>query len=214
MAVVILVPHRDENDYRQWRDWFKDRLAKPPGTSFLEMRGLALTTLRQSLAESALADPNNEWLMWLDDDVIGEEDSLHKLLSHRLPICTGWYWTKKKKGERGLSAWQAVNKPLYNGPWQRNQAKGYEAISIEQDARLVQCDVAGMGICLTHRSVFDGLSKPWFEWPVEGPSEDFYFFEKVAREKGIKPIVDMEVKSSHVGSFMIEPSGEFDLVRS
>ena len=214
MSVVILIPHRDEYDYRQWRDWFKEGLVKPPGTTWLEMRGLALTTLREKLAEDALKDPNNEWLLWLDDDNIGAADSLMKLLSHNLPICTGWYITKKKKGERGLSAWMRSTKPIYNGPWNRTEARGYEPISREQDARLVQVDVAGMGLCLTHRSVFEGLSKPWFEWTVDGPSEDFYFFEKVAMEKGIKPMVDMEVSASHAGSFIIEPSGEFDLVRA
>lgn len=37
--------------------------------------------------------------------------------------------------------------------------------------------------------------------------EDCYFFDKVAREIGIKPLIDLDVKCRHVGVFSIEPDG-------
>ncbi|KKN87078.1 hypothetical protein LCGC14_0263480 [marine sediment metagenome] len=194
--VIILVPHRGESDYRQWRDWFLTGLQMPPGTSYLEMRGLSLTTQRTKLVQEALARPI-EYLFFLDDDILGPPDLLTTLLSYALPIASGLYWAKKRVEERGLAAWINVNN------------NGYLSIEPKQDGRLVQVDVTGLGCSLIHRSVFERTTFPWFEWPPEGPSEDFWFFEKVSRELGIKPMVDMELRCDHIGLFRLTGDGTF-----
>lgn len=196
--VMILIPHRGESDYRQWRDWFLMGLKKPPGTTWLEIRGLSLTTNRTKLVMEALKSPA-EYFFFLDDDMIGSDDALITMVSYRLPIVSGLYWAKKRKEERGLAAWMKIqDNPL-----------GYLAIDYKQNGRLVQLDVCGLGCALIHRSVFERTSQPWFVWDTEGPSEDFYFFEKVAKELGIKPMLDMELGFKHIGLFMIEPDGSF-----
>lgn len=193
--VMILVPHKGESDYRQWRDWFLGGLKKPLGTTWLEIRGLSLTTNRTKLVMEALKTPA-EYFFFLDDDLVGPDDALITMLGYRLPIISGLYWAKKRKEERGLAAWMKFS-------------DGYLAIDKRQNGRLVQVDVIGLGCALIHRSMFERLPQPWFEWPVDGPSEDFGLFEKISQELGIKPMLDMELGFKHIGIFMIEPDGSF-----
>jgi len=188
--VMILIPHKGESGYRQWERWWKDGLVKPPGTSYLEQRGLSLTTNRTGLVVQAL-ESNAEYFFFLDDDVMGPNELLVTLLSHRLPIACGIYMAKKRKEERGLSAWMKVG-------------NGYAVIAPEQGARLVQVDVTALGCCLIHRSVFERVPQPWFVWEFGGISEDFFFFEKVYKEMGIKPIIDLDMKCRHIGTFIID----------
>lgn len=193
--VKILVPHRGETDYREWIFWFKDKLQKPPGTGWLEQRGLSLTTNRTGLVQEALKS-DAEFFFFLDDDVICPDDIITTLLEHNLPIVCGLYMAKKSKGQRGLAAWMKVE-------------GGYAMIAQEQPGGLVQVDVTGLGCALIHRTVFENVSQPWFVWEWGGISEDFYFFEKVASETGIKPFIDMQMRCEHIGLFKMDTYGEF-----
>ena len=196
-SVIILVPHRNELDYREWRDWFLFGLKRPQNTSWREARGQSLVTARNRLVDDALGT-NAEYIFFLDDDVIGPGDGLMKLIDLKQPIACGLYWAKKRKEQRCLGAW--MKNP--GGP-------GFVAISGGQKGRLVQVDVTGLGFALIHRSIFEKLSKPYFHWPPEGPSEDFWFFEKVWKELQIKPVIDMECRCRHIGVFTIESDGGF-----
>lgn len=187
---IVLIPHKGESGYRQWERWWKDGLVKPPGTSYLEQRGLSLTTNRTGLVMEALKS-DAEYFFFLDDDIIGPNELLTTLLGHRLPIACGIYMAKKRKEERGLSAWMKMG-------------NGYAPIAPEQGARLVQVDVTGLGCALIHRSIFERVTQPWFVWEFGGISEDFYFFEKVCKEMEIKPIIDLEMKCRHIGTFIID----------
>lgn len=194
--VVILIPHRDELDYRAWRHRWKDEMAKPPGTVYFESRGLSLTTNRTKLVETALQTDATHFFL-LDDDVMPPPDVITKLLAPRLPIVCGLYMSKKSKGARGLSAWMSVN-------------GGYASIAPDQAATLVQVDVIGLGCVMIHRSIFERTPKPWFVWESNGVSEDFWFCEKVAKELNIKPMVDMTVRCNHIGVFSLDTNGDFD----
>lgn len=195
--VVILIPHRDELDYRAWRHRWKDELEKPPGTSYLESRGLSLTTNRTKLVELAL-ETDATHFFFLDDDVVPPLEVIPALLAANQPIVCGLYMAKKSKDTRGLAAWMRVN----------NQ--GYASIDLKQGARYAQVDVTGLGCAMIHRSIFEKLSKPWFVWEPDGVSEDFFFMEKVASELGIKPLCDMEMRCSHIGVFSLDTDGNFD----
>lgn len=188
--VMVLIPHKGESGYRQWERWWKEGLIKPPGTSHLEQRGLSLTTNRTGLVIEALKS-DAEYFFFLDDDIIGPNEMLTTLLSHRLPIACGLYMAKKRKGERGLAAWM-------------KRDGGYAPIAPEQGSRLIQIDVTGLGCALIHRSVFERVSQPWFVWEFGGISEDFFFFEKVYKEMEIKPIIDLAMKCRHIGTFIID----------
>ena len=202
--VIILISHKDEKDYRQQRDWWKEQLQKPDGTQWLESRGASLVTTRIQLAKEGLKS-GAEYLFWLDDDMIGPNDGLVNLLnvssSMSRPIVCGLYMARKSKEERGLAAW--MRHP--------NQT-GYLSVDSTQQSRFVQVDVTGLGFALIHRSIFEKLSQPWFDWPDGGPSEDFWFYEKVWKELQIKPLIDMEVRCEHVGVFMSGTDGSFTVL--
>jgi hypothetical protein len=193
-VVAVLIPHRDEQDYRMWSH--KARFALPQGSIPFEARGLSLTTLRTQLVRMALGTKATHFFS-LDDDVIPPENAINTLLAANLPIVCGLYMAKKKKEERTVSAWMKVQ-------------GGYAGISNIQQARYVQVDVCGLGCALIRREIFEKVKEPWFVWEPDGPSEDFYFFDKVSSELGIKPIVDMEVKCLHIGVFSVDVNGEFD----
>ena len=192
-------------------------MEKPSDTGFLEGRGYDLVTQRNSLAEHALKT-DAEFMFWLDDDMIGPSNALTSLITHRgllnaiqpTPILAGLYMSKKAHGARGLAAWQKSVTPGKT-PWEK-ESFGYVPIVREQKGRFISVDVTGLGCCLIHRSVFEKLSRPWFEWgePTSGPSEDFMFFEKVWRELKVKPVVDMECKFEHIGVFKMNVDGEFN----
>jgi len=188
--VMILIPHKGESGYRQWERWWTSELIKPPGTAWVEQRGLSLTTNRTGLVTEALKS-GAEYFFFLDDDVMGPNDLLTSLLGHQVPIVCGLYMAKKKKEQRGLAAWM-------------KRGNGYMSIAPEQAARIVQVDVTGLGCCLIHRSIFERVSPPWFVWEFGGVSEDFYFFEKVFREVGVKPLIDMEMRCQHIGIFGLD----------
>jgi hypothetical protein len=213
--VAILIPHRDEKDYREWRVWF-EHLPKPEGTIWFEARGFSLTTNREYLAKQALALPDVTHLLWLDDDTLPpphsevKDKNVFDLLQMNVPLASGIYMAKKRKGERGLAAW------MYDA-----ERKGYIPIDAAQGSRYVQVDVAGLGCTLAQRWVFEKLSEPWFLWGVPPAlSEDFYFFDKCAKEltyelngakTAVRPIVDMEMKCRHFGCYVSDTDGSFDL---
>ena len=200
---IILVPHGGQSDYREWRDWFHFGLQKPPGTSWVEVTGLTLTTARTKLVHEALKS-SPEYLFWLDDDVIAPNNIISILISHNLPIVCGLYMAKKKKEDRGLAAW------MHPQNWSGKD--GYLPIMLEQSNRFIQVDVTGLGCALMRADIFNKLSMPWFEWAADGMSEDFYFFEKVNKELGIKPVIDMDMKCDHIGNFKVNCHGEFTTV--
>lgn len=194
--VIILIPHRDEHDYRQWRDWWHNGLQKPPGTTWLESRGLSLTTNRTQLVRLALQRDATHFF-FLDDDVIAPNDVIPSFLAANLPIVCGLYMTKKSKGQRGLSAWM-------------KRGGGYAAIAPQQNGRYATVDVSALGCCLLHRSIFERVPEPWFVWDPDSISEDFFFFEKVFKKIGVKPTADMECRCLHLGIFAMDTNNEFD----
>lgn len=199
--VMILIPHGNEKDYREWRDWFHFGMQKPEGTGWLEMRGLTLTTCRTALVLEALKAGATH-VFFLDDDTICPNNIIPAFLSYNLPIICGLYMAKKKKAERGLTAFMRV---------QTQEGKtGYMPIGYEQTEQFVAVDVTGLGCALIKREIFERTSQPWFQWDVGGESEDFFFFSKVARELNIKPICDRFMECEHIGLFKMNCKGEFE----
>ncbi len=227
MKVVIGVPHRSEYDYREWREWFRNKLVAPEGTLIFERRGEALCTMRNGLAMQAL-EAGAEYLFFLDDDVIGplNEDGTDAMgLIHLLelaewlkssknepPFVSGLYWAKKNQKEKSLAAWKRIEQRVGNEAWAPLE-RFYPAITLDQAGRFVEVDAVGMGFALIHTDLFRKLPQPWFEWKLGGVSEDFYFCELVYDKLGISPVVDMHMICSHIGTYKVLPDGSFDLLK-
>ncbi len=211
--LAILLPHRDNMDYRAWRDWYHFGLQKPDGTTFMEINGLPVNLAREKMINDVLKG-DSEWIFFLDDDLICPNNIILQMMSYNLPICCGLYWAKKKKSERGLAAWMKAPDNVYNGPWSR--LNGYIAIEHNvihnQQSKLIQVDVTGLGCALIKREVIEKLSTPRFDWQVEKSSEDFAFFEKCERELNIFPVIDTTMQCRHIGVFSIEPDGSFEAI--
>ncbi len=200
--VCILIPHRDDRDYRPFHRRFME-MQKPAGMGWLEMRGFSLCTNRENLVKTALKALNYTHLFFLDDDVLPPVDIIPQLVAADLDIVCGLYMAKKAKAERGLAAWVALPEGLRSIEYDQNRDG--------QERRWVECDVTGLGCAMIKRHVFERLSEPWFRWDVPpAPSEDFYFFFKTAHELGIKPIIDMNMKCGHLGSFVLDCDGTFE----
>lgn len=200
IKTLVLIPHGGYSDYREWRDWFYNRLQKPEGTFWLETRGQALCTARNYLVQEALKTTAERFL-FIDDDVIAPDSGLVSLFQTNHPIICGLYMAKKVREDRCLAAWQ-----------KNPHGTGYLPIDPKQNGRYVSVDVTGMGFALIHRSVFERVSYPWFDWPVEGPSEDFWFFDKAAKEIDVHPVIDRDVKCLHIGIFTVDCSNEFSIL--
>jgi len=214
--VAIGVPHRSEFDYREWREWFRCKMQVPADNLLLERRGESLCTMRNGLAEQTLQS-GAEWLFFLDDDIIGPNEGLMTLLAvaehFKHKFVSGLYWAKKNQTQKCLAAWKKVEQaPAGNEAWAKKQY-AYAAITANQAGRYVMVDAVGMGFALIHRSMFEQLPKPWFVWNVGGVSEDFYFCEQAAEKLKIVPLVDMEMKCSHIGVYKVLPDGSFDLLK-
>jgi hypothetical protein len=152
----------------------------------------------------------------LDDDTVCPPHNLCKdqnifdLVKVGHPLISGIYMAKKRRNERGLAAWMKHPNNM-----------GYIPIDMKQSARYVEVDVAGLGCCMIQRWIFEQLPEPWFKWDIPpGVSEDFYFFEKCAKSftyevqgvvKPLRPVVDMEMKCRHIGLYISDTDGTFDL---
>ena len=214
--VAIGVPHRSEFDYREWREWFRNKMQVPADNLLLERRGESLCTMRNGLAEQAL-QAGAEWLFFIDDDVIGPPEGLVTLLAvaehFKHKFVSGLYWAKKNQAQKCLAAWKKVEqRPAGNEAWAKKQY-AYASITNAQAGRYVMVDAVGMGFALIHCDMFRQLPKPWFVWNVGGVSEDFYFCEQAAEKLQIAPLVDMEMKCSHIGVYKVLPDGSFDLLQ-
>lgn len=196
--IGVMIPHRSEFDYRVWKEWW-DMCPKPAGMMRFEERGFSLTTARTHLVKQAMENKGLTHLMFLDDDVVPPNTIFQDLVNVNSPLACGIYMSKKKKGERGLAAWN-----------RHPQGLGYAPIAFNQPMRYIQVDVTGLGIAMIHRWVFENLPEPWFEWNVPGPSEDFYFFEKCFKVLGIKPIIDLGSQCQHIGTWSMDCTGEVD----
>lgn len=199
-SVAVLTPHRTESDYREWRAWRSQFLLFAPDMDFFGSRGHCVAVERTRLVKRAMEETDAEYFFFLDDDVIPPFNVLTALLSHQKPIVCGIYWTREPKKCRCPAAYVERG----TGPNTRGVP-----ISLERGKRLVEVDYAGLGCALIRRSIFKKVSEPWFEFTLDY-GEDLYFFKKVAREAGIKPLIDLDVKCRHIGVFSIEPDGSFE----
>lgn len=181
--MIVGVPH---NGYvsMEWAENYKNLVHPPAFRTYT--RGQPIDAARNTLVQK-MQDSNCDWIFFLDTDVICPTDTIQRLLSHRLPIVSGLYYTR--------------HAPISPAMWNDTGDKAhFVSINQFQVGSLVEAHVIGMGCCLIHRSVFDKLEKPYFKWTngfqENGISEDFYFCNK-ARDTGFHIFVDTSIICEH-----------------
>lgn len=119
--------------------------------------GYGVAMARNRIAADALAAGYDRAMM-VDNDVELPPDALANLLSHDVPICTGYYLN------RGVHDGSGITTAFKEGD-------GYHAFTEaelrdmrEHGEHLVRIKACGMGCCLFKPIVFQMLPFPWFEW--------------------------------------------------
>lgn len=167
--------------------------------------GTLVVNQREQLVQMA-KDAGSTHILWLDSDMMFPADTAQHLLKHGKPVVAANYVTRqyphKTVAYRSMEGW---NDYLVNTPDQQNQ--------------LISVLAVGMGCMLTEISLFDTLSKPYFEtmWIPElndHLGEDFTLCEKI-RKCGIEILIDndLSLKMVHLGTFgfthnMVQPTYE------
>ena len=165
-----------------------------PGT-FMALAGMPFDHARNNGCQKLL-EMGWDWLFFLDDDVIPPPDTIHRLVSHRLPIISGVYYRRS---------------PPLVPVMLKETNRGSEWYSEIPTHGLMEVDYVGAGCLLIHRDVLTKLpplspSNHWFEWRVDRPdlpepermSEDFTFCRH-ARNHGFKIMVDTAIRCRHAG---------------
>lgn len=154
----------------------------------------------------------SDWSFWIDADMVIPKETIVKLLTTATEkgakMVTGIYyqrgrkfwpvcWVRDPKLESGKSV-KHINEDEYNS----NEFLGTFAIPGPEAKEPFEVNTAGFGCCLIHRSVFESLDEPWFQFINGKCSEDFYFFVN-AKKKGFKLLADPSLRIGHVGAPLI-----------
>lgn len=86
-----------------------------------------------------------DWLMWVDSDNIIPLGGIRRLLDTQKTLVTGLYYIKVE--------------PFYPVAFWRTAAGTYKSINDWERGEIIPIDMAGMGACLCHRSVFVDIQK-------------------------------------------------------
>ncbi len=141
-------------------------------------------------------------VLFLDDDVVPQVNPITSFLQARVPVACGLYYEKNMRGTN-LHAYR-------RGKW-RN-------LRVDEVRKLVAkwgyapVDACGLGLAMVEADVFEKLSKPWFVM-AEGMGEDIYFFAKLRKELGIRPVAFPHVYGIHImdSRFYITEDGKIRL---
>lgn len=98
---------------------------------------------RACLVFEALKDPGVEWVQWVDADMAFTVDDVEQLAQARQPYVAAPYWLPKMKC-------------LAMQPLGQSGKMGFGA-----RGALIEVSSCGLGLTLTHRSVYEALDGPW-----------------------------------------------------
>jgi len=194
--IAVLLPHTGSlpTEFVQ-RTWLPLHISIPwANKQTFPCRIPSLPLARNALAKKAL-ETDADYFLWVDSDAIPESptdpnQSLRMLYECDAPIAACLYVAKQKDGFN------------YAGWVHAKEGPGYLPIE-GWTGNWIKVDVTGMHFCLIKREVFENVPMPWFHWEMEHESsEDFYFFEKAAKE-GYKVRIFTDVKFSHIGTLKV-----------
>lgn len=163
-------------------------------------------TARNSLASNFLKT-DAEWSFWIDSDMTFPKDTLVKLLKlvkeKKAKMATGIYY--QRGGKHFPALWlrdpelESGSKVVHENKkkYDQNQFIGMYALPGMECTEPFIADTAGFGCALIHRSVFEVMDYPYFQFLPGQCSEDFYFFVN-ARDKGFKLWADPTIDLRHL----------------
>jgi hypothetical protein len=177
-------------------DYF-NMLRKPANAFMLLCHDRSPAHGRNLIIQTAL-EHNCTHVLFIDDDMTYDADSLDKLLSHNLDIVTGLYLRR-----------DYPHQPLifdYSDP----EGSALYSYLEGDEPRLKPIQNAGLGFCLIKTDVFRKMEKPWVrlgELNSEQWCDDIGFFNR-ARAAGFEMFCDTECCLGHMGTMIIKPLKE------
>lgn len=175
-------------------------------------RGYDVASARNHIGEAVL-ERGYDCVLMVDNDVVVPRDALLNLLeieaAERVPgMAVGYCLARpanneNKKGRTTIFHWGAKDylpADAYTG----EELRSFR----EKGTKKIQVRGAGLGCAFVHKTVFEKMSYPWFEWILYDSgaqlSEDLYFCERF-REIGLPIFVDTRVACGHMMRFVKNP---------
>lgn len=150
-----------------------------------------LINQRERLIEQAI-EVKSEWVLWLDSDMMFPSTTLLRLLAHNQDIVACNYMKRsypfKSVTFVDTNDWES---------W----------VPVQSEPELLTVEATGMGCLLMKTSIFQNLSKPYFEYTYQPSTkdwlgEDFTLFKKL-NSLGFQLKIDMNLSNEiyHMGTY-------------
>jgi hypothetical protein len=158
----------------------------PPGSAKVAIEGTDVAQSRNKAVQRMLEFPGHRWLLFVDDDMLFEDDAVMRLLRHDRPVVSGLTFARR-----------APYVPCVYPITAEQMASG----------DLVEVEEAGTGFLLIRREVLEAIPAPWFEaGRIETGElrEDKHFCQKV-RAAGFPIAVDTSLRIGHQMDAWVRP---------
>jgi len=176
----------------------------------VRVAGNQIARQRQRLLDHWYDSNLSDWILWIDSDIVLNLDALYLLWhaadSEKFPVVSGVYFISKEPEGTTMRPFPCVFKDLGD--------KSIQYIHPLPEMELVECDLAGFGILMMHRSVVEKMreklsSKAFFtEEHGDGDDtnfvgEDIVFFRKM-KEAGIQLHAHTGALVKHMKRFSLD----------
>jgi 2-polyprenyl-3-methyl-5-hydroxy-6-metoxy-1,4-benzoquinol methylase len=187
------------------------------GVGFFQAEGHRVDRNRDRITREFMElDNKPEWLVQIDTDMQHPRTAPERLVAHNQPIVGALYFHRGqihdpfvfRKVEKHEDTWGREGKywaPMRDEVYEFLMANGVPM----KDAALVidgpigdvpalfPCDAVATGCMAIHRSVFETMPGPWWEYRDGGNSEDLVFCDEAKFDYGIPIHVDLTTICGH-----------------
>jgi hypothetical protein len=176
----------------------------------VRVAGNQIARQRQRLLDHWYDNNLSDWLFWVDSDIVLNLDALYLLWhtadAEKYPIVSGVYFISKEPEGMTMRPFACIFKDLDD--------KSIQYMHPLPEMQLVECDLAGFGILMMHRSVVEKMrkelsSKAFFtEEHGDGNDdnfvgEDIVFFRKM-KQAGIQLHAHTGALVQHMKRFSLD----------
>lgn len=149
---------------------------------------------RNEMVKNFLNNPDNEWLLMIDNDIVPPVDIL-SMVEHGEKVVSGVCTIKKDKVPQPVIVKEDESRTNYR---QVNLSEYQDEV---REDGLLEVEGIGTGCLLIHRSVLEEMKPPWFRFEYNeygglALGEDFYFSRRL-RENDVPMYVDTNMVCSH-----------------
>jgi Glycosyl transferase family 2 len=184
-----------------------ERLCVPGGTALSRAANYNAAHNRNELITGIEGD----WIFFLDDDHVFEEDCLLRLLDCNVDIVSALYCRRYPPFDPVVYRKADPEKRIF-------ELWSWEGLS--EESGVLEIAACGAGGLLVRRKVFEAMKSPWFKvggssWDTDIIGEDTNFCV-AARELGFKVYVNLDVQFAHMPDEALliplrQPNGAFNV---